>query len=92
MPPKETESGFFGVQKNEQLLFSLERQTMTFGAKRERNRVSMLINILIVVLGLIALAAGVFSWKLENGSFGEEEDNDGILETVIDQGKDEENE
>lgn len=52
----------------------------------------MLINILIVVFGLIALAAGVFSWKLENGSFGGEEDTDGTLETVIDQGKDEENE
>lgn len=51
----------------------------------------MLFNIMIVVFGLIALAAGVFSWKLENGSFGEEENTDGTLETAIDQGKDEEN-
>lgn len=51
----------------------------------------MMFNIMVVILGLFAVAAGVFSWKLENGSFGEEEDTDGILETVSDQGKDEEN-
>ena len=52
----------------------------------------MLFHIMIVVFGLIAIAAGVFSWKLENGSFGEEEDINGTLETVSDQGKDEEDE
>lgn len=51
----------------------------------------MLFNIMIVVLGLIAVAATVFSWKLENGSFGEKEDADGTLENVTNQGKDEEN-
>lgn len=60
--------------------------------KKERNRVNMMFNIMVGVLGLFAVAAGVFAWKLENGSFGEEEDSDGGLETVIGQRKDEENE
>lgn len=52
----------------------------------------MIFNIMVGALGLFAVAVGVFSWKLENGSFGGEDDTDGSLETVIDQGKDEENE
>lgn len=51
----------------------------------------MIFNIMVGILGLFAVVVGVFSWKLENGSFGEE-DTDGTLETAMNQGKDEENE
>ena len=51
----------------------------------------MIFNIMVGILGLFSVAVGVFSWKLENGSF-EEEDTDEIFETTMNQGKDEENE
>ena len=59
--------------------------------KEERNKYSMIFNIMVGVLGFLAIVAGVFAWKLENGSFGEKEDTDGTLENVTNQGKDEEN-
>lgn len=49
----------------------------------------MMFNIMVGVLGLLALVAGIFAWKLENGSFGEEDETEGNLEVIVDQRKEE---
>lgn len=50
----------------------------------------MIFNIVVGVLGVLAIVAGVFAWKLENGSFGEEDETDETLKMAAGQGKDEE--
>lgn len=50
----------------------------------------MIFNIIVGVLGVFAIGAGVFAWKLENGSFGQEDEMDEKLEVSAVQGKDEE--
>ncbi len=49
----------------------------------------MMFNIMVGVLGLLAVVAGIFAWKLENGSFGEEDETEGNLEVIVDQRKEE---
>lgn len=63
---------------------------MLLSKKEERNKVQMIFNIMVGVLGFFAIAAGVFAWKLENGSFGEEDEDEGNLEVITEQRKDEE--
>lgn len=58
--------------------------------KEERNKYIMIFNIMVGVLGFLAIVAGVFAWKLENGSFGEEDEIEGNVEVITEHRKDEE--
>lgn len=52
----------------------------------------MIFHIMVGVLGFLAIVAGIFAWKLENGSFGEDTGTDEKLDMAAEQGKNEEKE